>query len=368
MRILILSDANSSHTRKWVNSLIDEGIEILLFSLTKCDEKLYKNVEIINFGLLKNEINTEKNDSSKLKYFNAIPIIKKAIKNFKPDIVHAHFISSYGFLASLVNFHPLIISVWGNDIYAFPRKTFLHKQIIKFALRRADKIFSTSKTMAHETQKYTSKNIEFTPFGINLSTFKPETISEKDYFYIGAIKSIDKTYGTEYLIRAFKSVKNKLPQLKLKLLLVGQASKSDLEYYNYLLDLIEKLEISSDVILTGQVDYEKISYFHNLLDIGVYLSLQESFGVSALETSACEKPVIVSDIPAYCEIFENGKTGIIVPKMNYEVAANEIVKLIEDQNYRNKIGKNARKMVEDEYDWKQCVEKVINIYNKLIKK
>lgn len=96
MKILLLSDANSSHTIKWVTSLAIRDIDILIFSLNnKHEYNKYKNIKIKSL----NEKVTKKEGSIfKLKYLKALPLLKKIIKEYNPDILHAHYASSYGLL------------------------------------------------------------------------------------------------------------------------------------------------------------------------------------------------------------------------------------------------------------------------------
>lgn len=56
-----------------------------------------------------------------------------------------------------------------------------------------------------------------------------------------------------------------------------------------------------------------INNYHNSLTISVIPSLRESFGVSAVESSACEVPVIASKVGGLPEIIEDGVTGLLVP-------------------------------------------------------
>lgn len=96
--------------------------------------------------------------------------------------------------------------------------------MLKYNLKKADKILSTSNVMAKETKLYTNKDIEVTPFGIDIEQFKPmvfESLFDKDDIVIGTVKSLEEVYGIEYLIRAFKIISDKYENLPLKLLIVG---------------------------------------------------------------------------------------------------------------------------------------------------
>ena len=141
MRILFLADAQSSHTRKWILNLSEKGFDIHLFSLHNPPADWYNsNINVYSFGLEMKIKDLSEKSIRKAVYFKAIKKIKEIIKNVKPDLLHSHYASSYGFLGSMTNFHPYYISVWGSDIESFPYKSAFHKLLIRYALKKADKI------------------------------------------------------------------------------------------------------------------------------------------------------------------------------------------------------------------------------------
>ena len=74
--------------------------------------------------------------------------------------MHAHYASSYGLIGSLMNFSPFVLSVWGSDVFEFPKLGIINKLVLKYNFFKADKILSTSNIMAKEIQLYTNKDIE----------------------------------------------------------------------------------------------------------------------------------------------------------------------------------------------------------------
>jgi L-malate glycosyltransferase len=367
IKLLILSDPNSPHTIKWVQSLAERDFEIILFGLKKCDRNLYKeftNVTVYSSGISDSLVSEPDGNFLKLVYIKSLIEIKKIIKVYKPDILHAHYATSYGLLVALTGFHPFFISVWGSDVYSFPKKSFLHKLILKYNLSKADKLFSTSSIMAEEIKKYTKKEITVIPFGIDLNKFKPtevESIFDKNDLVIGTIKALEEIYGIEYLIRSFKWLKDKYPDLPLKLLIVGKGSKEK-EFK----DLAKQLNIEQDTVFTGYISPEEVQRYHNMINIFAALSLRESFGVSVLEACACEKPVVVTNIDGFKEIVENEKNGLIVPVCNVQETGKAIEKLILDQDLRERLGKNGREYVKEKFDWSNNLDKMINYYNTII--
>ena len=365
MRILLLSSPGSVHTVKWANSLVERGAEVAIFGLSSYDPNLY-NKKVKIKGIVISDILGHKGfgSISKLKYLKVLPGVKKFIREFKPDILHAHLISSYGLIGVLSGFHPLILSVWGGDVFLFPRKSVIHKSLIKYLLYKADKILSTSYYMAKETQKYTTKFIEVTPFGVDLDIFHPfesQSLFDKKSLVIGTIKGLEVYYGIEYLLEAFKIVRDRNPFLSLKLLIVGGGSQE--QKYK---EMARTLKIDNDTLFTGYISYAEVPDYHNKINIFVAISVFETFGVAVVEAQASGKPVVVSNTGGLPEVVNKDVTGFIVPPADPVKAAESIEKLVLSENLRKQMGNEGRNFVGINYDWNKNVDQIIKIYTNLL--
>ena len=362
MKVAILANPDSTHIRKWVTALCGVGIDIVLISMHEFDKTQYSCLANFKSYAMRFKVSLNYYDQkfSKLSYLTVVRKIKSILNDEKPDILHAHYASSYGLLGALTKFHPYIISVWGSDIFEFPYSSFIAKRILKFNLSKADYILATSNALANEVKKYSPKQCKVTPFGVDTDVFvknKKRNYFEGQSIVIGAIKTFEKVYGIEYLIRAFAIVADNLPEANLNLLLVGKGS-CETEYHL----MVKELGLEQKVIFAGYVDHTEISDCYNNLDIFVVPSIRESFGVSALEASACGLPVIASDTGGLPEVVINNVTGIIVPVQDSQAIAQAIKKLVEDKALREKLGNNGRKMVVENYKWSDCLAGMMNVY------
>lgn len=366
MRILILGDHSNPHIIKWAKSLSKQGLDLCIFSLSSTNVQSYDDTPEIQLFQQEYDADTfgEKKDLLKIKYLSKLKSLKRLIKSFKPDIVHAHYATSYGLFGALAGFHPYIISVWGTDVFDFPNASILHRAVLKYNLRKADRILSTSHVMAEETHKYTKKDIEITPFGIDLEEFTKKPVSSAfpdDSIVIGTIKTLEQVYGINYLIRAFAILKERKSDLPLKLLIVGGGSQ-EME----LKALTKELGIHDETIFTGRVAYEEVPNYHNMLDIYVAASESESFGVAVIEASACEKPVVVTNVGGLPEVVSANETGIIVPSKDVVAIANALEHLVLDAELREKMGVAGRKRVSELYDWNVNVQQMLEIYSSIL--
>lgn len=358
MKVLILSTAKSIHTKRWCDALAKNGIHIVLFSLSSSVPDYYQTRGIKVYSA---EINSTK-WYSKIRYISSLNFLRKIIFIEKPDIVHAHYASSYGLLGALSGFHPLIVSVWGSDVYDFPKKLCVFGKIIRYVLSRADRILSTSHVMANEASKYTEKRIEITPFGVDTSLFRkiPSAQPDGTTFVVGNVKTLSPKYGIDVLIRAFKEVLHRNPEKEIILKIVGDGPNRK-EYEQ----LAINLGISDKVYFIGKVPNEQLPEYYNSFSVSVSVSVSdsESFGVVAVEAMACECPVITSDADGFTEVVEDRVTGFIVPKRDEQATAQAIQRFIDDPGLREKMGKAGRRRVDCLYDWNYNVRTMLEVYD-----
>jgi glycosyltransferase involved in cell wall biosynthesis len=367
-RILILSDINSAHTQKWCVALAKAGLSIGVFTLSFPKVNWYESFENISvFCPVRFEEQTFRSSAiTKLKYLNAVPALKKIINEFAPDAVHAHYATSYGLIGALAGFHPYIISAWGSDLMDFPENSFLKSQLIKYIFKKTDKILVTSKVLSTHAEKFSSKKIDIIPFGVDTNKFKPmevQSVFKNDCIVIGTVKSMEQIYGIDILIRAFAQLNRKFPTLNLRLLLVGSGSREN-EYK----ELVSNLNIKKQTFFAGRIQHNDLVSYYNMMDIFVNISRNESFGVSVLEASACEKPVVVTSVGGLPEVAEDMVTGLLVPPSDTEAVVRAMEKLVNDKNLRLTLGVNGRKKVMQEYEFSKCLAKQIEIYNDVIEK
>ena len=354
MKICYLADINSAHTHKFLNYFVKKGYDIHVISLGKGE---YNGVKVHSLDIEDN-VMKGKSEKGKVGYLKKIKKVKELINEIKPDILHAHYASSYGLLGALANYHPYIISVWGSDVYDFPIKSPIHKMIIKYNLKKSDYILSTSNVMKKETEKYTNKEIKVTPFGVDINKFYPNKV-ESDEIIIGTIKTLEEKYGVQYLVKAFKQVKEENKDLDIKLRIGGKGSQED-----YLKNLCRELHIENDVTFLGFVKPDDVIKEFQRFDISVFPSTldSESFGVAAVESEACGTPVIVSNVGGLMESTKPNETSLVIEKKSVEDLAEKLNILVRDKDLRIKMGKAARKFVEDNYSLEKNFEYINKIY------
>ena len=347
-----------------MESLNNNNFTILLFSFFAPNArriKKYKelDIKVISPNLRSKIKNLREPNIGKIKYIFSISILQRTIRDFQPNVIHAHYASSYGVLAFISRFRPFILSVWGSDIYDFPFRSRLNKFLIKIIIRSANIVCSTSIAMKEIIKKeFLREDVELVPFGVDTNFFKPEK-KEKKKFTVGTIKSIEKHNGISCLLDAAKIVIYEYKK-DIDFMIVGDGYlKKEMIQKAAELGLYEK------VSFPGFIQHNEIVDYFNKLSIFIAVSEQESFGVSVLEAASCEIPTITSNIGGLIEVNSHNKTGFIINVNDPRALAKYILKLYEDEKMRLKFGNSARKRVLNKFNWEKNVNQMIKIYNKI---
>lgn len=363
MKICFIAPANNYHTEKWCKWFVSRNHEVHVISFVNA-QIVDVTVHFINAG-----VDVQENDVKKLKYLFYAKKLKRIVSEIKPDIINVHYATSYGTVTALSGIKGYVLSVWGSDIFDFPRKTPIHRLMLQYSLNKATYLFSTSKAMAKEAKRYTNKTFEITPFGVDMNLFSPHKRTRSDNvnfadsnFIIGTVKTLTPKYGIDYLLKAVAAVKKNRPEIPIKLRIAG-SGPNEKEYKQ----LAVNLGIDDITTWLGFIPQSEVAKEWANMDLAVvYSTLEsESFGVSAVEAEACGTPIIISDIPGLMEATLPGKSSLIVQRKDEQALAEAILELYDNNSWRKALGVFGRKYAVDNYDIDVCFSRVEHFFEKI---
>lgn len=243
---------------------------------------------------------------------------------------------------------------------------------------QADMIVATNLIKQMLASKGTPiEKISVIPCGANTSTFHPEMdgkdIRERyglgDSIVILYQGLVCKAYGIDTLLEAMSKVlkENK----KVKLLIVGFHPNMGIEFDQdeeiiSLKRKVEQLDIGDKVIFTGPQPQESIPNFIAASDICVNpmpytLTCRAGSPVKVFEYMAMGKAVVATALESVEDVVIDGKTGLLA-RSDAEDIANKILWLVENPDNRDKMGRNSREKVVDEFGWDKLGDKLIDVY------
>lgn len=167
-------------------------------------------------------------------------------------------------------------------------------------------------------------------------------VSVEDFVF-GFVGRINKDKGCIELLKAFL---NGEFDCNTKLMMVGMYDDCEGE----MLEMVNLANESNKVIFTGHVKGIDVCKYLSAFDVLVHPTYREGFGKVLQEGLAMALPIITTDVPGPSEVVEDEESGILVPARNVEELREEMKRLIENKDLRNKLSLNGRKRAEKYFE------------------
>ena len=309
----------------------------------------------------------------------------KKIKSWNLDIIHSQTEFAIGTFARIFAKQydiPIVHTyhtMYEDYVHYITKGYFdgISKKIVEFITKfYCDKtiqelIVPTKKTYDLFKEKYKyDRNVHIIPTGIEIDRFYKEklplhkinnkktelgiTSDDIVMLFVGRVaseKSID------FLIDNHSEILKK--NQNVKLLIVGDGPDLD-EYVN----LVNKNKINNKVIFTGKVPWKDVPLYYGLSDIFVTASHTETQGLTVVEAMAANLPVVALDDESFRNTVIDGLTGFLFKDKKEYI--NSILKLVEDENKRKKMGKQGR-INSETYSSRYFAERVLRVYEIALK-
>ena len=302
MRLLVLASADVVHSRRWAGFFLGRGHEVRLATL-----------EPSAAGSPAEYCLPVRSRIRWLKYMLAAPALKELIRVFRPELVNAHFVSGYGFLAALAgSARPLALSAWGSDILLNPGRSPFHRLRTRYALRQADLVTCDAGVVSAALVKLgvSAGKILQVPMGIDPAVFHPRGDASPGEGHkplkIISTRRLEPLYGLQTVLEAAAALKSR--QVEFALTIVGEGSaRGELELRS------RELGLEGRVFFRGELPQPELAAALREADIYLSASLSDSTSVSLLEAMASGVFPVVSAIPGNREWVEDNRGGLTFP-------------------------------------------------------
>ena len=118
--------------------------------------------------------------------------------------------------------------------------------------------------------------------------------------------------------------------------------------------------LEDEVILAGELGDEALGQRYAESDIFALFSQYEAFGLVYFEAMLCGLPVLTHQVGANLELLTQGAS--VVPRFDREAAVAELVRLVNDRDYRRSLGEAGREYATREFTWSAVADKYLALY------
>lgn len=282
-------------------------------------------------------------------------------QNTKPDIIETHDWEGVSLFFEQLHI-PFVIRCHGS--WTVLEREFGYKNVSvgkkyceKLAFEKSKfNIVISEFSKKINTQYFGIKNPELIYNGIDVDFFKINTsspIKENSIFFIG---NLSKEKGVETALKTFEKVKENIPNASLHF--IGNTNDYPKKINQFLSE-----KNRSSVHFHGQKNRDEIVSLLSQATIVLFPSKGENFSLSLLETMALGKAVICSEIPAFTEIIQHEKNGMIAK--NADSFSEFAVQLLKNKQTVFSLGLSARETVVERFSVDKMIAETIKYYQKI---
>jgi glycosyltransferase involved in cell wall biosynthesis len=290
--------------------------------------------------------------------------LRDVIRRLRPDLIHAHWLPTWGYFAALAADRPLIVTAWGSDLYL---STGPQRRRADWAMRVADGVLARSGHMRREmaARGVLAERIHEVDLGVDLERFHPSSSSERERLrnelrlppgpLILSMRAGTALYNLDVVLEAFGIVRERLPAATLVLVL-GDAPLSE-----RLRGLLSVIEDADHVRVVGHVAHADMPRYLRAATAAVSIPKSDGSPSSVWEALACGVPLVLSDLPQIEERV-GGSGAVTLVRPWREAVASALIDLIEYPQRRRRMARAAREWALANVDEREQIERLGNVY------
>ena len=350
MRILYASDALSIHTQRWAEAMRDAGDDVHIASFRAASIAGVTVHVLPTAGL------------GKAGYVLAMPMLRRLCARLRPDVVHAQYVTSYGFLAAMARLKPLVVTAWGSDVLISPRESRFARWRARRALAGADVVTTVAEHMnaAVVALGASAADVMAMPFGVDTTLFCPPATPRATTPPLRVIstRNFAPVYSVHTAIEALALLRAR--GLDVQLDLVGAGPLRDA-----LQAQVQAAGLAGRVRFHGHVSHPQLAALLGAAHVFVSTALSDGNNVSLNEAMACGCFPLATDIAANAQWLSRGRSGVLFAPGDAQGLADGIAAVAGDAAWRDAAAAENRQIVLTRADWRLSVQRMRALYARL---
>lgn len=284
--------------------------------------------------------------------------MRNVLRRGRYDVVHVH--SPLTPVLPLLAIEEAECPVIGTFHTYFDRSVgyTLGRRYFQKRLDMLSSAIAVSRSTTVALDRYFDADWKIIPNGIDTDVFNPAAPAPKgfprDVPTILFLGRFDPRNGLSTLIDSFRLVKGSSREAKL--IVVGDGPLRD-HYYRL-------AGGDPDIVFVGAVLEGRPSYYAHST---VYAcpTTKASFGITLLESMACETPVVCSDILGFRDVVEHDREALMVPCGDHRALADSLVQILDDPGLAMRLGSTGRQNSLS-YSWPRVTSQVLDVYRAVL--
>jgi glycosyltransferase involved in cell wall biosynthesis len=300
--------------------------------------------------------------------------LKRFLRQWHPDVLHAHRINSAGWMAAASGFHPYVITPWGTDIFVQPQQSWVARLLARFTLRQADLVTCLSHAMEEQAIQYgaLASTLRIVQFGVDMDIFKPGSATASTSIdlrsryslpdharIVLSPRAVTPLYNLDIILQSIPIVRECFPDT----IFIFLNYNTDPDYKKKLDAMSMALGVDEFIRWIPPVrSRDTMAELYHLSEVVISVPSTDGTPVSVTEAMACAKPVVATDLPPLREFITSGENGLLVPVGQVSPLAEAIIQLLEQPHKAIEYGQKANLVVAERANVDLEMQRVESIY------
>jgi N-acetyl-alpha-D-glucosaminyl L-malate synthase BshA len=294
------------------------------------------------------------------------------------DIIHAHYAIPHAAAAYLArqilaggsggatDVPRTITTLHGTDVTILGSDP-SYRETVAFCIDQSDAVTAVSASLRADTKRAmpVRRDIVVIPNFVDTDAHRREPdpalrarFCPPDERLVIHISNLRPVKQVDAVVRAFAQIRTGVPA---RLLIVGEGP--DLGRAE---QLINELGVTAQVELIGEA--QDVVGLLSVSDLFLLPSLQESFGLSALEAMACGVPVVASNVGGLPEVVVDGVTGFLHPPDQVDRMAESAIRILSDPALHSRMAAEGMRLAMERFSAERIVPQYEALYEDTLRR
>jgi glycosyltransferase involved in cell wall biosynthesis len=372
MRICFIADARSPIARAWIGYFAGREHEVHVLSTFPCAPDCIPGATIhclmqaapaASKRLRSAPWSADLHDglAQPLKAMLLARRARRLVDRIAPSLVHSLRLPIEGYLGGALEFHPHVISAWGNDFTLYADRFRLHARSARRAIAGCDGFLADAQADLDRAARYglheaVPRMVVPGAGGVDRAIFRPGRCNEPALFVNP--RGFRRYVRNDTFFAACRIVSDAHPEARF----VGVA----MEGWRPIEDAVRRLELGNVTTLTGPLSRLQMAELYQRAAVTVSPTEHDGTPNTLLEAMASGCLPVCGDLPSLREWISPGENGLLCDAGNAASLAEAMLRAIEDRALAARAAEQNPRLVAERADYAASMRQAEEFYAELL--
>lgn len=316
-----------------------------------------------------------------LRYLAALPEVAALLRRLRPDVLDLHGVSTYGLYGLLPTSAAVVATIYGPDLYTAAAESGWVRAGVRRVLRRADLVFGSTPAIADYARDVTGVDVTdklvVRSWGVDVARIQADGDARRararadlgvaaDAPVVIHARHLIDLWRPEVIVEAAAALHDAHPDAQVWFVHPEPNARGQ-EILAALTARVHELGLDGVVRILGPRPYDEFLSLLHAADVFVCVGSADLLASTLLEALAVGLVPVLSDLPAYREVVQDGENGILLDPVTPDTLGDALVDVAGRlPELRRQWGGPNQDLVRADYDERVCTLWMVDQYQRAI--